>query len=44
MLELPTPNKLFTALKARRTGEARVTAAFWMELFRRLTKYVSAIL
>ncbi len=28
MLELPTPNKLLTALKASSTGAARVTAAF----------------
>ena len=28
MLELPTPKRLFTALKARRSGAARVTAEF----------------
>ena len=27
-LELPTPKRLFTALKASSTGDARVTAAF----------------
>ena len=27
MLELPTPNRLFTALKASRTGAASATAA-----------------
>ena len=27
MLELPTPKRLFTALKASSTGAARVTAA-----------------
>ena len=29
MLEVPTPNRLLTALKASSTGAARVTAAFW---------------
>ena len=28
MLELPTPNRLFTALKASSSGAAKVTAAF----------------
>ena len=28
MLELPTPNRLLTALKASSTGAASVTAAF----------------
>ena len=31
MLLDPTPNRLFTALKASSTGAARVTAEFWME-------------
>ena len=28
MLELPTPNRLLTALKAKSTGAAKATAAF----------------
>ena len=42
MLELPTPNRLLTALKARSTGAASVTAAFCTGLFIIPTKYVSA--
>ena len=30
MLELPTPNRLFTALNASSTGAAKVTDAVWM--------------
>ena len=33
MLELPTPNRLLTALNASSTGAARVTAAFWTGSF-----------
>ncbi len=42
MLELPTPNRLLTALKASSTGAASVTAAFWIGSFSMPTKYVSA--
>ena len=38
MLELPTPNRLFTALKANSRGAAKVTAAFWTALFSIPTK------
>ena len=42
MLELPTPKRLLTALKANRTGAARVTAAFSMGSLSIPTKKVSA--
>ena len=38
MLLLPTPNRLLTALNARISGAASVTAAFWTELFSIPTK------
>ena len=44
MLEVPTPNRLLMALKARRTGADSETAAFSTELFSIPTKYVSAML
>ena len=44
MLELPTPNRLFTALNAKSTGAASATAAFSTGLLIIPTKYVSAIL
>ena len=42
MLEVPTPNRLFTALKASITGYTRVTAAFCTGSLSIPTKKVSA--
>ena len=42
MLDVPTPNKLLTALNARSTGAARVTPAFCTGSFNIPTKKVSA--